>query len=102
MLEGCKDRGPRTPVYPLAIAPTQFEVSRDAQATLVANRSDNDESQSDGLNSRRERHGETAPRYPPTRFRALALFGRRPPQPRGQIIVAGVRKPAQEQTLRSN
>jgi hypothetical protein len=35
---------------------------------------------------------------PPPRFRALALFGRRPPERVVGIVGAGVRKPAQEQT----
>jgi hypothetical protein len=33
---------------------------------------------------------------PPPRFRALALFGRRPPERVIGIVGAGVRKPAQE------
>jgi len=33
-----------------------------------------------------------------TRFRALALFGRRPAERGGEIVVAGVRKPAQLRT----
>jgi hypothetical protein len=32
---------------------------------------------------------------PPPRFRALALFGRRPPQSVAGVVGAGVRKPAQ-------
>ena len=35
---------------------------------------------------------------PPPRFRALALFGRRPPERVVGIVGAGVRKPAQHRT----
>jgi hypothetical protein len=41
--------------------------------------------------------GTTSPHLP--RFRALALFGRRPPQRVAGIVCAGVRKPAQSRTL---
>jgi hypothetical protein len=37
------------------------------------------------------------PHFP--RFRALALFGRRPPERAVGIVIAGVRKPAQQETL---
>ena len=36
---------------------------------------------------------------PPPRFRALALFGRRPPERVVGIVGAGVRKPAQQRTI---
>ena len=41
----------------------------------------------------------TAPHYLPPRFRALALFERRPPARMVSIVIAGVRKPAQEPPL---
>ena len=50
-----------------------------------------------GLTPRQNPHRArctVAPHRP--RFRALALFGRRPPQRVDSLIIAGVRKPAQE------
>jgi hypothetical protein len=49
-----------------------------------------------GLSPRRNPHSCGTAYVPPPRFRALALFGRRPPERVVGIVGAGVRKPAQK------
>src|SRR6202158_3745246 len=49
------------------------------------------------LSPRRNPHSCGTAYVPPPRFRALALFGRRPPERVVGIVGAGVRKPAQKQ-----
>ena len=51
-----------------------------------------------GLSPRRNPHSCGTAYVPPPRFRALALFGRRPPERVAGIVGAGVRKPAQQET----
>jgi hypothetical protein len=50
------------------------------------------------LSPRRNPHSCGTAYDPPPRFRALALFGRRPPERVVSIVGAGVRKPAQFRT----
>jgi hypothetical protein len=51
-----------------------------------------------GLSPRRNPHSRGTAYVPPPRFRALALFGRRPPERVAGIVGPGVRKPAHERT----